>query len=168
MYSIHATKKLLDRLKTPVTPPVVASTALGNWYATAMLWRPQVAMFLNETTFFPVFVALAPASSLLRRFPAAVGNALDSMGIDPRFVAAEVEAMSEGAVAKTADRRVLGVMNELVFQAEVRAAHDFDVSDLTALSIDVARVLLTPLFKERGGHGSPDATVKAFITELMA
>ena len=123
---------------------------------------------MNDKTFLPVFVALAPAASLLTRFPAAVGTTLDALGIDPRFVAAELDAMSEATVAKTADRRVLGVMNELAFQAEVRRAHNFDVADLVLLSVDVAHVLLTPLFKDRGGHGSPDGTIRAFVAERLS
>ena len=66
--------------------------------------------------------------------------------------------MTDVVVAKTADRRVLGVMNELAFQADARIGHGFDAADLVALSVDVALVLLTPLFKERGGHGSPERT----------
>lgn len=79
VYSVHTTRKLLDRLKAPIGPPVIKpSTALGNWYATAILWRPQVALFVNDKTFLPVVVALAPAESLLTRFPAAVGDTLDA------------------------------------------------------------------------------------------
>lgn len=151
-------RKLLDRLMVPLAPPVTEpSTALGNWYATLSLWRPQVAMFVNERTFLPVFVPLAPSATLMRRFPAQLGDVLARFGIDPHFTASEVAAMTEASVAKTADRRVLGVMNELAFQAEVRVSHGCDASDLVALSVDVAHVLLTPLFKDRGGHGSPIA-----------
>lgn len=39
VYTIHATKKLLDRVKQPVELPVEEpSTALGNWYATVLFW----------------------------------------------------------------------------------------------------------------------------------
>lgn len=45
MHSILATKKLLDRVKQPVMPPVSEpTTSLGNWYATAVFWQPQVAV----------------------------------------------------------------------------------------------------------------------------
>ena len=44
-YTIHATKKLLDRVKKPVAEPIdVPSTMLGNWYANALMWKPQVAL----------------------------------------------------------------------------------------------------------------------------
>lgn len=68
-YTIHGTKKLLDRVKRPVVEPVdVPSTMLGNWYANALMWRPQAALFVNEVTLLPVFVPLAPAKGLAERF----------------------------------------------------------------------------------------------------
>jgi hypothetical protein len=49
VFSVHATKKLLDRAKGPVKPPVSEPmTALGNWYGTVLFWRPQVALLVNE------------------------------------------------------------------------------------------------------------------------
>jgi hypothetical protein len=40
------------------------------------------------------------------------------LGIDPRFVVAEQEAMHDMTLAKTASRQVIGVMNEFAFMAE--------------------------------------------------
>jgi hypothetical protein len=45
---LHCTKKLLDRIKPSVasfSPPPTA--VLGNWYATAFFWKPQVALLVN-------------------------------------------------------------------------------------------------------------------------
>ena len=168
MYTVHATKKLLDRLKEPLTPPVTEpTTVLGNWYATALFWKPQVAMFVNERTFLPVFVALAPASTLLDRFPAALTDVLRVFGVDPRFVAAELAAMAEPSVSKTADRHVLGVMNELALNAEIRVENRIDASDLPGLSVSVAGVLVSPLYKKRDGAGSPDRALRALINDHM-
>jgi hypothetical protein len=33
---------------------------LGQWYATAVFWKPQVALFVNESTLLPVLMPLAP------------------------------------------------------------------------------------------------------------
>ena len=42
MYTIHATRKLLDRVKGPIRPAVAEPTPLlGNWYANAIFWRGQ-------------------------------------------------------------------------------------------------------------------------------
>lgn len=40
---------------------------------------------------------------------------LNALGIDPRFVAAEIVATTDARWAKTANRSVVGVMNEFSF-----------------------------------------------------
>lgn len=78
MFTIHATKKLLDRVKQTVVAPVgEPSTMLGNWYATAIFWKPQVALLVNERTLLSVFMPLAPASSLAKRFPDQLAQVLE-------------------------------------------------------------------------------------------
>jgi hypothetical protein len=42
MLYLHCTKKLLDRLKPEVIAGGTSTTGLGNWYATALLWKPQL------------------------------------------------------------------------------------------------------------------------------
>lgn len=80
VYTIHGTKKLLDRVKYPVMPAVEdPTTALGNWYATAIFWRPQVAFLVNEATLFPVLLPLAPAASIAARFPDALESILKAV-----------------------------------------------------------------------------------------
>jgi hypothetical protein len=54
MLYLHCTKKLLDRLKPEVIAGGTSTTGLGNWYATALLWKPQIALFVNERTLLPV------------------------------------------------------------------------------------------------------------------
>ena len=51
MLVVRATKKLLDRLG-PVTleSGQTSTTRLGDWYASAWAWRPQVALFVSEAT----------------------------------------------------------------------------------------------------------------------
>ena len=70
MLVVRATKKLLDRLG-PVTleSGQTSTTRLGDWYASAWAWRPQVALFVSKATLFPLLMPLAPAATLLARFP---------------------------------------------------------------------------------------------------
>ena len=151
MYTIHATKKLLTRVKGPIVPTVEApTTLLGNWYATAMFWRPQVALFVNERTLLPMLVPLAPASTLLKRFPEDLHVMLEILGVNPSFIAAERWAMNEGSYAKTANRQVLGVMNRGEFELEyVRERYD---DNLVQLSLWQSDLLAGPL---RGGSRTP-------------
>ena len=157
MYTVHGTRKLLDRLKTPQVPASgPAPTVLGDWYATVLAWRPQLVLFVNTSSFFPVFVPFAPAVTVLARFPDAMAAVFDRFGLDPRFVTTEVAEMGTVAVAKTRDRRTLGVMNELVFMAETRVADGgHDPRDLVGLSIVVADTLISPLYKDPARGNTP-------------
>src|SRR5665213_2698134 len=64
VYSIYATKKLLDRMQGGTVYSVPeATTNLGNWFAKPLFWRPQYALFINEKTFLPVL------SVAMRKYP---------------------------------------------------------------------------------------------------
>ena len=118
MFTIHATKKLLDRVKAPAVGPIAEpETVLGNWYANAIFWKPHVAVFVNEKTFLPVLVPLAPASSMATRLPDALGEVLEAINVDPSFMEAERVAMEDVAYAKTTNRQVVGVMNDFILSA---------------------------------------------------
>ncbi|HMR94466.1 MAG TPA: hypothetical protein PKE05_02930 [Microthrixaceae bacterium] len=96
-------------MKAPLADPVTEpTTALGNWYATALFWKPQVALFVNEATLLPVLLPLAPAKSLADRFPEHLEAVLAALGTDPRFVAAEIGATTDARWAKTANRSIVG------------------------------------------------------------
>jgi hypothetical protein len=163
-FTIHATKKLRDWLKQTVVDPVDPATELGNWYATALFWKPQVALFVNERTLLPVFMPLAPASSLARRFPEELRRVLDAHGVDPRFVDAEITSMGVGRIAKTASRSLLGVMNEFTFFGNVHREELGADENLVALSVRLAETPMSPLDKS---HGSPDRELKALVEQLM-
>lgn len=124
MFTLHCTQKLRDRLKRPLTDrPQPPSTALGNWYATAWFRRPQLALLVNERTLLPVLMPLAPAVSLPDRAGQAIALALARHGVDPSFIARAAAAMNDVEIAKTINRRVVGTMNEFVFEAGAYREH---------------------------------------------
>lgn len=155
---IHGTRKFLDRAGRPAAAPDdVSTTSLGSWYATALFWRPQVALFVNETTLLPVLVPLAPASSLLARFPAAVESNFGRHGLAQPFIDAEIAQMAEHRLAKTKNRSVVGIMNEFTHLGEVFREKAAPL-DLEALSIRLAEVPCSPLYRRQI---SPDRELKA-------
>jgi len=100
-------------------PPVEEpTTALGNWYGTALFWRPLVALLVNEQTLYPVLMPLAPAATLMGRFPGALRPTLGAHGVAEEFIEAETAEMMDGRYMKTANRSVLGIMNEFSYLAE--------------------------------------------------
>ena len=160
VFSIHATKKLLDRVNRPALPAVSEpATILGNWYANVLFWKPQVALLVNERTLLPVLMPLAPAATLSDRFPEALGRMLEALGVAPAFIEAEISAMADARYAKTANRSVIGIMNEFKYLAEVYRAHrDFD--GLVALAVDLSRTPCGPLYKRLV---SPDRELDSLV-----
>jgi hypothetical protein len=157
MLVIRGTKKLRDRVKGP---PAVdgeeSTTGLGDWFANALFWRPQVALLVNRRTLLPVFMELAPAATLLDRAPGAIEAVLRRHGVDETFLAAEREAMGEVRIAPTDDRRVVGVMNEFAFHGEwlwKDGQHD-----LEGLSLRLSSMIIGKL-----DEGSPDRALSAFL-----
>ncbi len=162
VFSIHATKKLLDRVNRAVAPAVSEpTTVLGNWYATALFWKPQVALLVNERTLFPVLMPLAPAATLMERFPDSLQQMLDARGVTEDFIESEITAMAEGRYAKTANRSVVGSMNEFSYLAKVHRDHR-GVDDLVVLALDLSETPCGPLYKRRV---SPDRELEALVAE---
>ncbi len=158
MFVVHGTKKFRDRVKGPRAEPVQQSTtALGAWYATALFWKPHVALFVNESTLLPVLMPLAPAATVLRRFPTALAEVLRAHPVDDAFVEREVAQMSECELAPTKNRSVVGVMNDFAYLAgeygEARGGYD-----LLALSLWLSQTPCGPL---RARHESPDRELAA-------
>lgn len=141
-------------------PPVEEPTTdLGNWYGTALFWRPQVALMVNEQTLYPLLMPLAPAATLMERFPDALGQTLRAQGVPSDFIETETAEMSDGRYAKTANRSVVGIMNEFSYLAEVRRERRGE-GDLVTLALRLTQTPCGPLYKR---HGSPDRELDAFI-----
>ena len=156
MFVVRATKKLRDRLG-PVTlqPGEVSTTRLGDWYAGAWFWKPQIALFVSEATLFPVLMPLAPAATLLKRFPDHLTQALVAQNVPQTFITEELAQMSDTRLAPTASRSVLGIMNEFTYLAD---AWRHDEPDLLHLSLRLAGTPCSPLYKR---HVSPDRELAA-------
>jgi hypothetical protein len=156
----HATKKLLDRIGPPsLGEGEQSTTLLGQWYATAMFWKPQVALFVNEPTLLPVLMPLAPAATLLARFPRQVAEVLALHGTPAAVIDEEVWQMRDCRLAKTANRSVVGIMNEFTFLAEAYRG-DTPAPDLLALAIRLATTPCGPLYSK---HVSPDRELDALL-----
>ena len=177
---VHGTRVFRDRVPgRAAAPDEVSTTALGAWYATVLRWRRPVALLVNEPTLLPLLMPLAPARTLLARLPGAVADLLAAHRLPAPFIDAERAAMGEVRLAPTANRSVVGVLNEFTFLADVHRAdvhradvHRADVgrSDigradadgLLELSLQLAGTPLGPLYQR---HVSPDRELAALVAE---
>jgi hypothetical protein len=163
MYSVHATKKLLDRMKEPVEAPVTEpTTILGNWYAKPLFWKPQYALFVNERTFLSVLVPLAPATTLLRRFPEVLAMTLEALAVPQSFIDAEITAMEVVNLSKTQSRQFVGVLNELAILADV-ARHDERLTNDVTAALELSRV---PLGATGKSYRFPDQALEELVAEV--
>lgn len=158
MFHLHGTRKLLDRLGHQPTsvPESTPASTLGHWYATALFWRPQVVLFVNERTLLPVLIPLAPAATLPVRFPEALAIVLQAHGWDAAKIDAETQYMRECEIVKTANRSVVGMLNEFAFLARAWKEEQGAPPDLHCLSMKLADVPCKPL-----RYDSPAQRVRA-------
>ena len=159
MFNLHCTKKLLDRIKPEVQVPRHGTTRLGSWYATALFWKPQMALLVNERTLLPVLLPLAPAATLAQRFPVALRDVLRALDTPVEFIDSEIDGMNEVVYAKTANRSVLGVMNEFAYLAEGYRDQGGSI-DPVALSLKLAGTPCGPLYK---GAVFPDKALRELV-----
>lgn len=165
MLTVFCTKKLLDRIKpSAIFSGGISDAVMGDWYATALFWKPQLALFVHEETLLPVLMPLAPANSLAERFPAHLAEVLKALDVDAGFVAAQVAAMDEVQYAKTSNRSVLGIMNQ--FSNLAKGYREYlETSDLLELSLKLAHVPCSPLHKR---ETFPDRELRQWILNHTA
>ena len=103
MLYLYCTHKLLKRLKPEVIDVGCSTTKLGNWHATVLPWKPQIAMLVNERTLLPVLMPLAPAANMAAGFPGALVDILAAHGVPRPFIDSEVSQMQ---VVNTRGRKI--------------------------------------------------------------
>jgi len=157
---MRATQKLLQRVGPPTLQDGEQSTTLlGEWYATALFWKPQVALLVNETTLLPVLMPLAPAVTLPTRIAQQIATVLTAHGTPPAIVEDELQRMRPCRVARTANRSVVAIMTEFTHLAE--ACHDSNPDpDLLDLALRLATTPCSPLY---GKNVSPDRELAALL-----
>lgn len=161
---IRGTKKFRDRVPATAQPSDAASTTqLGDWYVNAHFWRPHMAILVNERTFLPVALPLAPAASVLNRIPDAITAVLSALGVDADFIEREGMAMDTQLLLPTASKSVLGVMKGLTDIGRMYVTYD-RITDPVALSLRMAQIPTGPLFTR---HVSPDREVIAYSHALQ-
>lgn len=162
MFIVHATGKLLTRVGQP-GPDLDerSTTVLGDWYATALFWRPQVALFVNESTLLPVLMPLAPAATMTQRFPRELSLLLAAHQVPRRFIDAELSQMTDCHLATTSNRSVVGTMTDFSRMAETYRTMQRP-PNLIELAVRLAGTPCGPLYRR---HVSPDRELAALTIQ---
>lgn len=115
MLTVRCTRRLLTRLRaTPSSEASTATTRLGDWYAGIVPLRKPLALFMNERTLLVVLVPLAPSVSLIARWKLRLKGLLERLDVPDAAIVEEIAACEPVVLATTANRRVLGCINEAV------------------------------------------------------
>lgn len=139
MFTLRCTQRLLRRLKVPGQvadrPP---STRLGDWYANLLrVGSRQLILATSERSLLTVYVAAKQPATLPDRLRLAVAQLLEQLGMPAYMIATEIAEMTNINIGRTQDRRVLGTMNDLAFQARWRL-QDEPIADLSRLQLELA------------------------------
>lgn len=146
MLVLRCTHKLLARLKSVGSEPSLRSTTrLGDWYGnTLSTGEHRLVLFVSESTFLPVVIPLRESRTMVARFRVALRQILQSLAVHSATIEKEIDEGGEVVIASTASRRVLGVMNDLAFQAKWIIDHRSS-GDWLQLSLSLGEVPCGPL-----------------------
>jgi hypothetical protein len=164
VFTLRCTQRLLTRLKPSLSAsPPASTTRLGDWYGNVVyVGRLQLVLAISDSTLLPVVISAAPMSTLVPRLRAGVGAVLGKLEVAEADIADELAAMETVAYAKTADRRVTGVLVE--FARMLPFYFEDGGSSLLEAALWLARTPCSPLYPR---EGSPDrATAAAFAARV--
>ena len=120
MANLRCTQRLLKRLRLkPDLDLTEPQNRLGDWYANVLNVGPnRLVMATSERTLLTVLVPIRDAPRLRERIREAVHDMLFRLQIPADLAAEEVRGMHRMAIGKTANRSVLGSMNDFTFLAK--------------------------------------------------
>jgi hypothetical protein len=137
----------------------------------AFLKEPGMAIFSAARSFVvppfsgtvsPVlFPAGALRTTLAPNLRGAVGSLLESLGVSGEAVAGEIATMESVTFGRATNRRVLGSMNELAFQASVLLARG---DDLLTISRRLADTPMSAIGTKHGNYGYPGEIARELLT----
>ena len=135
-----------------------SSTRLGDWYGNTLLVdRLRLVIFISETTMLPVVLMLRESKTIVPRFQRALSDMLEALQVPPSVAQQEIDADGGFAFGPTANRSVVGVLNELGFLAGVHLSSG-KCSSLLDLSLRLSDTPIGPL-----KHVFPDEAVRLLL-----
>ena len=169
MVTLRCTRSVRDRLHLPrqTGPEPPPSTGrLGDWYVHLVRFgRPEFAIATSERSLLTVlFPARALRTTLVSNLHAAVGSLLESLGVSGEALAREIAAMEPVTFGRATNRRVLGSMNELAFQASVLLARG---DDLLTISRRLADTPMSAIGTKQGDYGYPGKIACELLTTCV-
>jgi hypothetical protein len=145
MIVIRCTRKLLDRVGPPVPDPPPSTTLLGDWYAKPFgIAQRRYIILASALSRIAVLMPGRDVANLARNFPEALSAQLLRLGVAAEAAAREVEACRDAAIAATADRSLLGTLNDYAAMTKFQFAGGRPL-DLETQALSLSHTPLAPL-----------------------
>ena len=113
---LRRTQKLATALPVSLDVPASSDTALGDWYANRVVVDAKPLLLLvSSRSLLAVLLPARDLRSVPSRLAEIVGARLRRLGMRSAWIQAETAVMQSVAVAKTADRSVVGIMVDYAF-----------------------------------------------------
>ena len=155
MITLCCSLKVRKRLGLPdkLPPPKSATTVLGNWYVSLQQFgKVQMIMATSEESLLSVvFPARDLRLTLNWNLQAGLGGLLLALGVNPERVTHEQREMEEVAYALTANRSVIGSMNQLGMFLGLELER---TADLLSLALRLSHIPMSAL-KGKGANTHP-------------
>ena len=160
MVTLRCTQKLLRRVPDQSSDfPGSPTTLLGDWYANLLFCKPQqLVLCVSERTLLPVVVPAKGIHTLPVRLALAVREVLIALGVAPDLAERERLEMQQCSYGRTESKRVLGVLNDRMFELSY-IVHTQPDESLLQRSLFLAEAPCKPI-----GYNSPDRSTLELFT----
>lgn len=169
MLTLRCTQRVRTRLRLPERFPEAPASigALGDWYV--HLVRFGRSEFAIATSGCCLLTLLLPArelrTSLVPDLHASLRSLLERLHVPEEQVSRELDAMQPVGIARATNRRVLGSMNDLVFQASHYLTHG---GNPATLAERLAHPPMSAIGEKPGHLGFPDMLARALLAARVA
>ena len=111
MVVLRATQKLAKVLPPSTDGVAQSDTALGDWYVNRLtVDRQPLLLLVSSRSLLAILAPARDVRALPQRLATLVAARLKRLGVAASLITAERAAMEPVAVARTADRSVVGIM----------------------------------------------------------
>jgi hypothetical protein len=142
---IRCTRKLLDKAGPPLDDPPPSTTLLGDWYAKPFaIAQRRYVVLASAATRIAVLMPGRDLHNLTRNFSEALAVQLARLGVPTDAAERELEASREAVLAVTADRSMLGTLNDYASMTRFQFAAGRE-ADLEAQALSLSHTPLAPL-----------------------
>ena len=164
MLSFCCTKVVRNRLRLAGTlpPPVHPNTRLGNWYLhLARFGHQQILLATSERSLLTVLLpACNRRETIETSFRASLAELLAELQVPAEAVSREIAALPPISYAAASNRRVIGSMNECIWQLGTYLTH---TNNSLELSMQLSKTPMSAV-GSKSSYGFPDAVARELLT----